>query len=166
MSRTSTAQVSAAVPPNKPRADYQPDELDWKIIDILAKEDATNSSVARRLDITEGTVRSRLKRLRQHGIIRVRALINPEVIADQQLATLAIVLYDSHLLDAKAREIAQWPVNSLREIKRSLRLHHLPAIDAAINAEQAGMARQAGSPENIEAIMAFMEKRPPNFRKL
>jgi len=67
---------------------------------------------------------------------------------------------------AKATEIARWPVNSLREIKRSLRMHHLPAIDAAINAEQAGMTRQAGSPENIEAITAFMEKRAPNFRNL
>lgn len=80
----------------------------------------------------------------------------------------AAVLPDCDLFEyaiAKAREIAQWPVNSLREIKRSLRMHHLPAIDAAINAEQAGMQRQAGSPENIEAITAFMEKRPPNFRK-
>jgi enoyl-CoA hydratase/carnithine racemase len=66
---------------------------------------------------------------------------------------------------AKAREIAQWPVNSLREIKRSLRLHHLEAIDLAIKTEQAGMKRQVGSPENIEAITAFMERRPPNFRK-
>jgi len=80
----------------------------------------------------------------------------------------ADVLPDADLFDhamAKAREIAQWPVNSLREIKRTLRMHHLPAIDAAIKAEQAGMQRQAGSPENIEAITAFMEKRPPNFRK-
>ena len=70
-----------------------------------------------------------------------------------------------HALD-KAREIAQWPVNSLREIKRSLRMHHLPAIHSAMEAEQQAMARQAGSPENIEAITAFMEKRPPNFRNL
>jgi len=80
----------------------------------------------------------------------------------------ADVLPDADLFDhamSKAREIAQWPVNSLREIKRTLRMHHLPAIDAAIKAEQAGMQRQAGSPENIEAITAFMEKRPPNFRK-
>lgn len=78
------------------------------------------------------------------------------------------VLPDADLFDhamSKAREIAQWPVNALREIKRTLRMHHLPAIDAAIIAEQAGMKRQAGSPENIEAITAFMEKRPPNFRK-
>ncbi|MCB1703844.1 MAG: enoyl-CoA hydratase/isomerase family protein [Halioglobus sp.] len=79
----------------------------------------------------------------------------------------AAVLPDIDLFEhalAKAREIAQWPVNSLREIKRSLRLHHLPAIDRAIKEEQAGMRRQVGSPENIEAITAFMEKRPPNFR--
>ncbi|NQX89177.1 MAG: enoyl-CoA hydratase/isomerase family protein [Halioglobus sp.] len=76
---------------------------------------------------------------------------------------------DGELFDhalAKATEIAQWPVNSLREIKRMLRMSHLPAIDAAIVEEQAGMKRQAGSPENIEAITAFMEKRPPNFRNL
>jgi len=81
----------------------------------------------------------------------------------------AEVLPDADLFEyalAKAREIAQWPVNSLREIKRSLRMHHLPAIDTAIKAEQAGMARQVGSPENIEAFTAFMEKRPPNFKDL
>lgn len=80
----------------------------------------------------------------------------------------ADVVPDADLFEhamSKAREIAQWPVNSLREIKRTLRMHHLPAIDAAIIAEQAAMQRQAGSPENIEAITAFMEKRAPNFRK-
>jgi enoyl-CoA hydratase/carnithine racemase len=81
----------------------------------------------------------------------------------------ADVLPDLSLFDhalAKATEIAQWPVNSLREIKRTLRMHHLDSVDAAINAEQAAMMRQAGSPENIEAVTAFMEKRPPNFRDL
>ena len=90
--------------------------------------------------------------------------------ADKALSAgiAAAVLPDAELFDhalAKAREIAQWPVNALREIKRTLRLHHLPAIDAALNAEREGMLRQVGSPENIEAVTAFMEKRPPNFRK-
>lgn len=81
----------------------------------------------------------------------------------------ADVVADNALFDRAldtAREIAQWPVNALRETKRTLRLHHLPAIDAAFKAETEGMGRQAGSPENIEAITAFLEKRPPNFRHL
>ena len=91
--------------------------------------------------------------------------------ADKALAygIAAAVLPDPDLFAhalARAREIACWPVSSLREIKRSLRLHHLPAIDLAIKAEQAGMQRQAGSPENIEAVTAFMERRAPDFSKL
>lgn len=85
------------------------------------------------------------------------------------LGIAAAVLPDEKLFEhafARAAEIAQWPVNSLREIKRSLRVHHLPAIDAAIKAEQAGMERQAGSPENIEALAAFMERRPPDFSNM
>jgi enoyl-CoA hydratase/carnithine racemase len=91
--------------------------------------------------------------------------------ADKALSSgiAASVLPDASLFDhayAKASEIAQWPVNSLREIKACLRLSHKANIDAAFAVEQAAMGRQAGSPENIEAITAFMEKRSPNFRGL
>ncbi|MEM0954321.1 MAG: enoyl-CoA hydratase-related protein [Pseudomonadota bacterium] len=68
---------------------------------------------------------------------------------------------DDALLDAalaKATEIAQWPVNALREIKATLRLPHRAHIDAAFALEAAAMERQAGSPENIEAVMALMNK--------
>lgn len=81
----------------------------------------------------------------------------------------ADVLPDANLFDhalAKASEIARWPVNSLREIKRCLRMPHTAAIEAALEAEQAAMSRLAGSPENIEAVTAFIEKRAPDFRNL
>lgn len=64
---------------------------------------------------------------------------------------------------SKAEEIAQWPVNSLRETKRCLKLAHTAGLNAALAVEDAAMMRQAGSAENIEAITAFMEKRKPNF---
>ena len=81
----------------------------------------------------------------------------------------ADVLPDTSVFDhalTKAEEIAQWPVNALREIKACLRLPHRASIDAAFELEKEAMARQAGSAENIEAITAFMEKRPANFRNL
>lgn len=76
---------------------------------------------------------------------------------------------DEEVLEAtieKAREMAQWPVGSLQATKRTLRAPHLDAIWAAEKAEQEGMQKQVGSPENVEAITAFMEKRKPDFRKL
>lgn len=66
---------------------------------------------------------------------------------------------------AKAREIAQWPVSALRGIKQTLLLAHREGIAAARAAEDAGMARHAGSPENVEAIRAFLEKRAPDFAR-
>jgi enoyl-CoA hydratase/carnithine racemase len=83
-----------------------------------------------------------------------------------ELGVVARVLPDAQLMDyamARAEAVAQWPVSSLREIKRSLRMHHAPSIDAAFVAEQAAMARQAGSADNIEALTAFFEKRAPRF---
>ncbi len=66
---------------------------------------------------------------------------------------------------AKAKEIAQWPVTSLQATKRSLKMAHAAGIQAARAAEDAGMAVQAGSPENLEAITAFLQKREPDFRQ-
>ncbi|GAB3270849.1 enoyl-CoA hydratase/isomerase family protein [Parahaliea aestuarii] len=77
-----------------------------------------------------------------------------EVVPDTELLQRAL---------ARAAAVARWPLSGLREIKRCLRLPHRAAIDAAFHAEQAAMMRQAGSAENIEAVMAIMEKREPRF---
>lgn len=64
---------------------------------------------------------------------------------------------------AKAREIARHPVRALQETKRTLLAVRAPGIRAAMAAEQEGMRRTAGSPENVEAVKAFLEKRAPDF---
>lgn len=65
----------------------------------------------------------------------------------------------------KARQMAQWPVTSLVEMKRMLKSFHKDNIAAARAAESKAMARLFGSPENQEAIRAFIEKREPDFRQ-
>ena len=85
-----------------------------------------------------------------------------------EVGMAARVLSDDELLDAtlaKAREIAQWPVSALQGIKRTLQVAHRAGIEAARKAEDAGMTQLAGSPENIEAISAFMQKREPDFKQ-
>jgi enoyl-CoA hydratase/carnithine racemase len=77
-------------------------------------------------------------------------------------------LPDEELLDAavaKAREIAQWPVSALCGIKRTLMAAHRPGIEAALEIEDELMMQLAGSPENVEAIQAFLGRRPPDFKK-
>jgi len=85
-----------------------------------------------------------------------------------ELGLAARCLPDDELLEAtlgKAREIARWPVSALRAIKRTLQLAHRAGIAAARELEDAEMRQLAGSPENIEAITAFMQKRAPDFSK-
>lgn len=65
---------------------------------------------------------------------------------------------------AKAEEMAQWPVNALVATKRCLKATQQQPIAIALAIETQLMAEQVGSPENTEAITAFFEKRPPNFR--
>ncbi len=87
----------------------QPDEIDWKIINSLRDTHQNNNAIARQLGISEGTVRQRLKRLKDAGIVKIRALINPEVLDYQQLATIAVNVSESSLLEAKAMEISKLP---------------------------------------------------------
>ena len=90
--------------------------------------------------------------------------LGSEKAVDDGIASAA--LSDDEVLPAalaKAREIAQWPISSLVETKRLLRDVHRQRIHAAIDAEQEGMGRLAGTAENIEAVMAILEKRTPDF---
>jgi enoyl-CoA hydratase/carnithine racemase len=85
-----------------------------------------------------------------------------------QVGLAARAFPDEELLPAtlaKAKEIAQWPVTALQATKRSLKVAHGAGIQAARAAEDVGMALQAGSPENREAITAFLQKREPDFRQ-
>jgi len=84
----------------------QPDETDWNIINILSEANVPNNTIAQELGISEGTVRGRLKRLKEAGILQVKALINPEVLENKQLVIVAMNVAESRLLEAKASEVA------------------------------------------------------------
>ena len=83
----------------------QPDKIDWQIIELLSKQFETNSRLSELLHVSEGTIRNRVKKLRNAGVIKIRALRNPEVLENQQLAIIAANFKDSRQLDEKAKEI-------------------------------------------------------------
>ena len=87
---------------------------------------------------------------------------------DQAMAYgLATAAFPSEtLLDAtveRARDMARWPVSALQATKRTMLAARHDEMIAAIGREMAGMTELAMSPENIEAVTAFMEKRDPDF---
>ncbi|MBF0245765.1 MAG: Lrp/AsnC family transcriptional regulator [Planctomycetes bacterium] len=88
---------------------HSPDDTDWAIMGILADEQTSNNEIARQLDLSEGTVRQRIRKLREAGILRVRGLTNPEALENRQLAYITANVSESSLLETKAREISTLP---------------------------------------------------------
>ena len=67
------------------------DELDTKIIEILQRDGrASNAGIARKVGVSEGTVRRRLKRLVQDEYIQVVALPDPAKMGYQSQALVGI----------------------------------------------------------------------------
>jgi enoyl-CoA hydratase/carnithine racemase len=101
-----------------------------------------------------------------------KALLTSEWIsADEAVAAgLAIrKVADDELLDealALAAEVAVWPISSLVGTKRVIRAAHRDAIAEARRREDAEFSRMTGSPANLEALTAFLEKRPPDFSSI
>lgn len=85
------------------------DEIDWAIVEALRQENATNIDLARRLGVSEGTIRQHLKRLKDAGVLKVAAGIDPDALENQQAALVALNVTRASLLEQKAREIAALP---------------------------------------------------------
>lgn len=64
---------------------------------------------------------------------------------------------------ARAEAIAAHPLGSLRHTKRLLLATREEAVRAAVAREHRAFGARVGSPENLEAVRAFFEKRPADF---
>jgi Lrp/AsnC family transcriptional regulator for asnA, asnC and gidA len=88
----------------------QLDELDRKIIDRLSRDARTsNREIARELDVTEGTIRARIKRLLEERIIRITAITNVSRLRNPVLAFLWIEVDSSRDAKGVAAALADLP---------------------------------------------------------
>ena len=85
----------------------QPDKTDWQIINLLSQKHIPNNQIAKRLEISEGTVRRRIKALQDSGAMKVKALLDPDVLKNQQLAIIMASVTETKLLKKKAVEISR-----------------------------------------------------------
>ena len=90
----------------------------------------------------------------------------PETAVEIGLASA--VVPDAELIDRAmetARKLAAKPPAALRATRRLMRRPAEPMLDR-MNAEGEAFAAQLQSPEAREAMMAILEKRPPDFSKV
>jgi Lrp/AsnC family transcriptional regulator for asnA, asnC and gidA len=83
------------------------DELDTKIIAMLQEDGrASNAGIARKVRVSEGTVRRRLKRLIDEEIIRVVALLDPTKMGYTSEALIGVQV-DPDKVDQVANDLAK-----------------------------------------------------------
>lgn len=86
------------------------DELDHKIIDRLSREArVSNREIGREFGLTEGTIRSRLKRLLDNKVIRVAAVTNANRLRNPILAYLWIEADTASDIQPLAERLASLP---------------------------------------------------------
>jgi Lrp/AsnC family transcriptional regulator for asnA, asnC and gidA len=73
------------------RATVQPDDLDLQIIALLRVDGRrSNREVARRLGVPEATVRYRVRRLTESGVLKIAASVDPEHLGYALTAVIAL----------------------------------------------------------------------------
>lgn len=89
---------------------YKLDRTDWGIIYLLNKDGRmTSAEIARRLgDVSARTVTNRIETLRQHGIINVVAIVNPEKVGYSVMADVFIEVEPGQVR-AVAEKTAEFP---------------------------------------------------------
>jgi Lrp/AsnC family transcriptional regulator for asnA, asnC and gidA len=86
------------------------DELDRGIIQALRDDGrSNNSAIAAQLGVAEGTVRQRMRKLTEAGVVRVSALVNPEIISEHQLCLIGMKVEESKRLEATAQDVSKLP---------------------------------------------------------
>lgn len=91
------------------RQPVQPDDLDRQIIDLLREDGRrSNREVARRLDVPEATVRYRVRRLTDSGILRIAASVDPEHLGYALTAVISVQVAPRRFIEV-SDEIAAMP---------------------------------------------------------
>ncbi|WP_116367426.1 Lrp/AsnC family transcriptional regulator [Parahaliea mediterranea] len=88
----------------------QLDEVDRAIVERLSRDArVSNRQIAAELGVTEGTVRSRVKRMEEEKLIRITAVTNIDRFRDASLAYIWVEVERSHQVSEVASRLAEIP---------------------------------------------------------
>ncbi len=83
---------------------YEPDDFDWQIISLLNDDGRMPSAEIARIlgDVSARTVTNRINSLTEHGIINVRAVVNPAMVGYGVMADVFV-----EVEPGQVREVAE-----------------------------------------------------------
>ncbi len=82
------------------------DDLDRNLLALLGEDGRTNNrELGDKLGVSEGTVRNRIRKLEENGVLKVAGMVNPDSIPEKELVILGIKIASSRDLVAKTEEI-------------------------------------------------------------
>jgi Lrp/AsnC family transcriptional regulator for asnA, asnC and gidA len=92
---------------------YKPDNFDWKIIKLLNEDGRMPSAeIARKLgNISARTVTNRINALTEHGIIKIRAVVDPQSVGYEVLADVFVEVEPGQVREV-AQQAAEYPESS------------------------------------------------------
>jgi len=82
------------------------DEINISIINHLKNGRVSFKKIADDLLVSEGTIRARVKRLQDEGVLEIAGLVDPEAIPDKYLVMVGVKLKDMDLV-AKGQEFSK-----------------------------------------------------------
>ena len=78
--------------------DMKIDEINYAIINHLKDGRLSFKKIADSLEVSEGTVRARVKKLKEEGILDITALVDPDAVPDQSVVMVGVRLKDMNLV--------------------------------------------------------------------
>jgi len=81
------------------------DEINVSIINHLRDGRIPFKKIAEELGVSEGTIRSRVKKLQEEGVLEITGLINPDALPDKYVVMVGVRLKDMDLVK-KAEEFS------------------------------------------------------------
>jgi Lrp/AsnC family transcriptional regulator for asnA, asnC and gidA len=84
------------------------DKTDKQLINYLSGDGRlSNNEIARKLSVSEGTVRKRMKKLTEAGALKISGGINPDAVSARQLVFIGIKVAVSKDLNSAAGRISE-----------------------------------------------------------
>lgn len=88
---------------------FQPDDLDLAILELLRSDGRKPyTEIAQLLQVSEGTVRNRVARLVEKGVMQIVGLIDPVRMGYDTPAMIGVTIHNADI-DEVARKIASFP---------------------------------------------------------